>query len=147
MTPAMSQSALLWPVFAQALITFVVLIVMAQRRSRSMAAARIGIDDPDLALRRNRWSDEAMKASNNYENQFELPVLFYAVVAFALITRSADVAMVGLAWAFVVSRVAQTAVHLGANVVKWRFLAFLVGALVLLAMWGLLAWRVAGAGA
>ena len=31
------------------------------------------------------WPEEAEKRANNQRNQFELPVLFYAVVAFALI--------------------------------------------------------------
>ena len=36
------------------------------------------------------WPDDATKRAANFRNQFELPVLFYAVVAFALITKGAD---------------------------------------------------------
>ncbi len=93
------------------------------------------LSDPDVQLGRNAWSERATKLANNYKNQFELPVLFYAVAAFLLITSGVDDLMVALAWVFVLSRIAQTAIHIGPNVVIWRAAAFLVGVVALVAMW------------
>jgi hypothetical protein len=137
----MLQTAILYPVFIQVLLTFFVLIAMGHARNRSLKESGLTTSDAKVALGRNTWSDQALKVSNNYKNQFELPVLFYALAAFAIITRSVDYLMVVLAWVFVISRVIHAGVHIGPNVLRWRGLAFAVGAIVLLAMWLMLAAR------
>ncbi len=75
------------------------------------------------------------QVSNAFANQFELPVLFYAVVGLALATRQGDTLFVGLAWLFVLTRIVHAGIYATSNVVIRRFQAFLAGALVLLAMW------------
>ena len=138
----MSQTAIFYPVLVQVLLTLAVLIMMGGARSRSMRETRQRLDDKDVQLGRNVWSEEATKVANNFKNQFELPVLFYAVCAFALLLRQADGVMIGLAWVFVVTRIAHTVVHVGPNVVPWRAAAYLLGAFAVLAMWLILGWRV-----
>ena len=101
----------------------------------------------DLALATaSDWDAAARKASNNYNNLFEIPVLFYLATAFALITRMVDVWILALAWVFVASRVLHSVVHLTTNIVNWRGPIFLVGFVTVVAMWVLLLWRVAAAG-
>lgn len=140
-------TVIIYPVLIQVLLTISVLVLLGPARRRSMRAKRQRLGDPEVALGRNEWSEEAAKRGNNYRNQFELPVLFYAVVAFALITGVADGPMVMLAWVFVLSRLVHAAIHIGPNIVKWRGLVFISGAIVLLAMWLRLALHVATAGA
>jgi len=133
------------PVAAQVLLTCTVLIILAGRRLRSQRAQ--GKTPQDLALaQRSDWELPAQKAANNYINLFELPVLFYAVTAFALITRTVDGWMVALAWAFVAARAVHSAVHLTTNIVRWRGPVFLIGVFIVVAMWVLLVWRVLQAG-
>jgi hypothetical protein len=141
----MPQNLILLPVFAQVLLTCVVLILLGPARSRSQRERRQRAQDLALATN-DDWNAGALKVSNNYKNLFELPVLFYAVTAFALITRMVDPWMFGLAWLFVLSRVAHSIIHLTSNLVVWRGTAFLVGFAVVAAMWVLLMWRVAEAG-
>lgn len=131
----MKPTAILLPVAVQALLTIVILIMMGPARSQSMRENGQQLSDADVQLGRNAWSEQATKLANNYKNQFELPVLFYAVAAFLLITSGVDYPMVALAWIFVLSRIAHTAVHIGPNVVIWRAVAFLVGVVALVAMW------------
>ena len=138
----MSQSAIFFPVLVQAVLSLMLLPVLGVRRARSMREHRQQITDKDVELGRNAWTGEATKAANNYRNQFELPVLFFAVVAFALILKQADPLMIGLAWAFAATRLVHAAIHVGPNVVRWRALAFIVGAAVLLTMWLVLGWRI-----
>ena len=141
----MSQNLILFPVFVQVLLTYVVLGLMIQARAKSRA--EYGQTPQDMAVAPDQdWNLPALKVSNNYENLFELPVLFYAVTAFALITRQVDVWMLGLAWAFVVARIAHSVLHIGRNIVLWRGTAFAFGAAILMLMWLLLFWRVAAAG-
>lgn len=131
----MKQTAILWPVIVQVVLTFAVLMGMGPARARSMRELGQSLSDDDVRLGRNAWTDQALKFSKNYANQFELPVLFYAVVAYAMITSAVDVLMVGLAWIFALSRIVHTAIHVGPNVVMHRGLAFLVGFVALVLMW------------
>jgi len=131
----MKPTAILFPVIVQIALTLGVLVAMGPARAQSMRENGQKLTDDDVRIGQNTWSTQAVKVSKNYANQFELPVLFYAVVAFALITSAVDLLMVGLAWIFVLSRVAHTAIHIGPNVVMWRGTAFLVGFVALIGMW------------
>ena len=137
----MSNSAIVLPVVVQALLSILVLVGLGQARAQSMRERRQSLTDEDLRLSRNVWSDQAQKVANNYRNQFELPVLFFAVVAFVMILRQADAAMLWLAWIFVAARVAHAVIHIGPNVVKWRAITFLIGAIAVSTMWIVLGWR------
>ena len=129
------NQAILYPVFVQVLLTLAVYCLLSLARFRAIAAAGRPPGKGDIAMGRYPWPDDAVKRANNQRNQFELPVLFYALVAFLLITAKADLVQVVLAWIFVLSRILHTLVHLGSNIVLRRGLAFLVGIVVLLVMW------------
>jgi hypothetical protein len=131
----MSQVAILYPVFVQVLLTFVVGLIMATARGRAIKTMDRQRGNPDLALGRAPWPEDAIKRAASYANQFELPVLFYAVTAFAMIVRGSDLLMVVLAWLFVLTRVLHAAIHVGPNKVRWRSPAFALGFLILMLMW------------
>jgi hypothetical protein len=131
----MSQVAIFYPVFVQVLLTLLVYVLVATARSRAIAAAGTRPGKGDVAMGRFAWPDDAAKRANNQRNQFELPVLFYAVTAFALILNGADTIMLVLAWAFVASRIAHAAIHIGPNRLRWRGPAFALGFLIVTAMW------------
>ena len=131
----MTATSLLYPVFVQVLLTFTVIILMARARGQSLRESRTSLEKREVALGEHKWSDAATLASNNFKNQFELPVLFYAGIAFALILKQADSLLLGLAWAFALTRVVHVMVHLGPNVVRWRGLIYIIGAVCLLAFW------------
>lgn len=95
-----------------------------------------------IAIGQYDWPEDARKRAANYTNQFEIPVLFYAVVAFALIVKSADLVMIVLGWIFVLSRIAHAAIHVGSNRVKYRAPVFALGFLVVMIMWVRLALHV-----
>lgn len=138
----MSQSAIIYPVLLQSMQSLLLLPLLGAARARSMQANKQSMADDDVRMGTNLWSDEATKISNNYKNQFEIPVLFFAVTAFALNLGQADQVMTALAWVFVLARAAHAIIHIGPNIVKWRAITFLAGVATVLAMWTLLAWRV-----
>ena len=139
----MSQTLIFWPAFAQVMLTIIVLLVMGQSRSASLKTKRKSLDD--VAMNRpDDWDEQSTKVANNYKNQFEMPVLFFAAVATALALRLVDPVLVVFAWVFVIARFVQTIIHIGPNKVAFRGLSFLVGVAALLAMWVLLAVRVSG---
>jgi len=142
----MNQVAILYPVFVQVALTLAVYCLLGVARGRALRSASRSKGNPDLAMGRFTWPEDAQKTANNQRNQFELPVLFYAVVAFALIVHGADLVMVMLAWAFVLTRIMHAAIHIGPNKVRWRTPAFALGFVVLAAMWGKLFVHVATSG-
>jgi hypothetical protein len=131
----MNQVVILYPVFVQVLLTFIVYGLLAVARGRAIAAMDRSGGGADLALGRVVWPPAAEKRAANQRNQFELPVLFYAVVAFALITKAVDFLLLVLAWLFVLSRIAHAAIHVGPNRVRWRSPVFALGVLILATMW------------
>ena len=76
-----------------------------------------------------------------YGNLLELPVLFYVVCLALLATGVRDDLYLILAWAFVVLRVIQAAIHLTYNDPRHRALAFILGFAVLATLWIRLGFR------
>ncbi|PZQ79652.1 MAG: hypothetical protein DI549_19550 [Ancylobacter novellus] len=129
----MSVAAILLPVFVQVGLTFAVLLRLGYVRA---AAIRAGAVERDrVVIDETGWPATVRQAGNCFRNQFELPVLFYAVMILALATRQADGLFVLLAWLFVLSRIVHALVHVTTNEIRLRFPAFMVGVLVLLVMW------------
>lgn len=131
----MQPTAILFPVLVQVALTLGVLVALGPARAQSMREHGQDLTDDDVRIGQNAWSTQAVKVAKNYANQFELPVLFYAVAAFAMITGGVDTLMVGLAWLFALSRIVHAAIHIGPNVVMWRGMAFLAGLVALVLMW------------
>lgn len=129
MTP--SQHLLL-PVFIQVALTLYVLVRMGQGRVRAVRSRQVKLRDVDT---KSAYSETVQKFANNYVSQFELPVLFYVVMAFAVATSLVDYALIGLAWAFVGARIVHSYVHTGSNRIATRFKIFVAGLVFLVAMW------------
>lgn len=129
----MSIQAVLLPVFVLVALTLAMMFTMGYARYTDIRAGRTRIKD--IALGQPAWEPSATQLTRNFENQFQLPVLFYVLVALALITRKADLLFVVLSWAFVATRVVHAYIHVTTNYVPYRFFAYVAGALVLTLMW------------
>lgn len=141
----MAQNLILLPVFAQVALTLIVFVVLVMRRGKSLKASGQTPEDVKLASE-DAWSQSAVAASRCYTNQFELPVLFFAVAAFFLMTRNVDLTVFLLAWVFVATRAVQIFVHLSLGPTIVRGISFAIGLTAVMAMWVILAVRVIGAG-
>lgn len=129
----MPHNLIVLPVCAQVLLTFIVFFAMALRRRTALTGGQTRIRD--IALGEAVWPDDATKAARSFSNQFEIPVLFYVVAAFALITKSVDYAILALAWVFVAARAAQAFEHIGRNNVPRRAMFYFVSVIAVLIMW------------
>jgi len=129
----MSISAVILPVLVQVGLTLVLLFALGRSRLATLKSGELKVRD--IALGERVWPKRILQLQNSYQNQFELPVLFYALVALALITRKADMLFVVMAWMFVASRLVHAGIHVTSNKVSWRFMAFTVGVVILAAMW------------
>jgi hypothetical protein len=128
-----STQWLLLPAFIHVAMVFALGLRLAVARIRAARSRSVKIKD--VALDNSRWPDDIRKISNNFDNQFQVPVFFYAVLPLLLVTGLADVASVVLAWAFVASRFVHSAIHIGTNTVIHRFQAFVVGFVLVVLMW------------
>jgi hypothetical protein len=123
---------LLLPAFVQVTLTVYVLTRMGQGRVRAVRLGQVKRSEIDT---KSAYSETVQKFANNYVSQFELPVLFYVVLAFALVTELIDFKLIGLAWAFVGARLVHSFVHTGSNRIATRFKVFVAGLVFLVGMW------------
>lgn len=136
----MSVQAVLLPVFVLVGLTFFLLLWMVGVRRGALVGGQARIRD--VALGEPNWPTRATQVANCYRNQFELPLLFYALVALALPLRHADFFIVLMSWVFVVTRFAHAGIFVTSNDFGQRSTAWIAGALVLLAMWLYLALKI-----
>ena len=107
-------------VFVQVALTFALMIWMMSARTGSL----------------KRGEEGATKVGNCVRSQFELPMLFYVLVAFALILHKADLIFAVLAWLFVLTRLVHAYIDTTRTVGR-RAQAFFAGAIILMVMWGI----------
>src|SRR5882757_9568019 len=129
----MMFQAILIPVFVQVTLTFGLLFWMGALRGGDVRRGAVKLDK--VGLREPGWPTRTTQVAYAFSNQFEVPVLFYVLVAFLMIMRHADVIFVALAWLFVATRIVHAAIHVTSNTVKRRGPVFGIGVMVLLIMW------------
>ena len=129
----MSIQMVLLPVFVLVGLTFALLLGMVGARRQALVGGETKIRD--IALGEPKWPNRATQIANCYRNQFELPLLFYVLIALALPLRHTDLFIVLMSWVFVVIRFVHAGIFVTSNDFGRRSMAWLAGVLVLLAMW------------
>lgn len=136
----MTIQMVLLPVFVQVALTLALLMWTARSRTASLKSGEAKMRD--TALGQANWPTRPTQIANSYNSQFQLPLLFFVVVLWAWITRTADVVFVVLEWLFVLLRLGHSFVHTTSNYVPRRFMVFAAGMLVLAIMWVYLAVKI-----
>ncbi len=137
----MNNLAILYPVFALALWTSVVLLQIPIARFRSGFRRETVAND-------FKYGESASVPpyvsipNRNYMNLLELPVLFYVACLLIYVTNSTSAAMVTIAWAYVALRIIHSVIHLTYNHVIHRLIAFATSNFVLVALWILAALQI-----
>src|SRR3979409_2586695 len=103
----MRNPAILYPMFALACWTLVVLLLIPAVRVRSALKREIQVDD--FKLGESAAVPGYVSIPNrNYMNLLELPMLFYVVCLLLYITAGCSRLAVWIAWSYVVRRVLHT---------------------------------------
>jgi hypothetical protein len=123
----------LLPVFVLVGLAFVLLLWMGGARRQALVGGETKVRD--VVLGQPNWPVRATQIGNCFKNQFELPLLFYILIALALPLRHADLFIVLMSWVFVVTRFVHAGIFVTSNDLNQRSLAWFAGALVLFAMW------------
>lgn len=141
----MSQSSILLPCAAMALLTGIVWVVLYVERLGEMRRRRI--EPQSLATARQAGSVlEHVNAADNFRNLFEVPVLFYALCLALGLAGLATPGFVLAAWAFVGLRAVHSLIHVTYNRVMHRFIVYALSSILLFGTWlafllVLLGWR------
>lgn len=124
---------LIYPALAMILWIFVVGVILALRRKDAYASGAVRMDEVSVST--ERYPLPARLASANFSNQFETPVVFFALIMLAMEAGATGYAMALLAWLYVASRIVHTFIHIGPNRLPLRGAVYGVGVLALFLMW------------
>lgn len=130
---------LVLPLLAMVALTLVVWLRLYAVRLPEMRRSRI--DPQQLAGSADKHLLKDTRASDNFINLFEVPVLFYVLVLTTIAAGVDDAWLPGLAWAFVGLRAIHSLIQCSYNRVVHRFIAYALGTVCLFAYLGRLAWR------
>ena len=130
----MQNPAILYPLFALAGWTFLVLLLIPFYRIRAGRCREIRTDD-------FKYGESATVPpyvsipNRNYMNLLELPMLFYVVCVLLYVTAGGSSIAIQLAWTYVALRVIHSIIHLSYNKVIHRLTAFAASNFVLITLW------------
>lgn len=133
--------AFFWPMLAMVAVTAAVWVRMYRLRIAEMKEKRI--HPQAIAVSGTKHRLENTRAADNFQNLFEVPVLFYAISAVLLATNLGTPLLLAMAWAFVLLRAIHSAIQCSYNKVMHRFGVYVASTLVVLAMWAYTAIRLA----
>lgn len=128
------EKLMLLPVFAQVLLTSIVMILMGRRRINAAKTKEINIS-AFRTMDLSGANEQVIATSRNFDNQFQMPMLYMFSVLFCLQFGLADLTFLVMSVVFVALRYWHTIVHIGSNNVRLRFKVFLLGCLVLWLIW------------
>lgn len=128
--------ATIWPMIAHVALVFCLYFLLSVRRVGAVKDGRAGVEQ----FRENREEPiESLVVKNCLANQFELPVLFYAVSILLYLVDADNPVTVAGGWLFVALRYAHAYVHVTSNRVRYRRPLFIAGFAVVGLLWTWLA--------
>jgi hypothetical protein len=139
--PASSVNPLLLPLLAMVALTLMVWVRLYLVRIPEMRRSRI--DPQRLAGSADKGLLKDTRASDNFINLFEVPVLFYVLVLASVAGGVTDPALLALAWTFVGLRALHSLIQCSYNRVMHRFTVYALATVSLFFYLGRLAWLVA----
>lgn len=120
------------PMLAHMLLVFALYIKLGVEKTKAVKAGVV--DRQQAALNPKAWPEAVVKISNNIANQFETPILFYALSFIVFLSNSVNFVVVAIAGFYVLTRYLHAYFHVTSNYVPYRFKAFLLGLLILLGL-------------
>jgi len=129
--PALKTKLIYLAIFAQMCLAIYAYIAMSRARLSAGRAKRISADD----YKATKDEPEDLRVfTRAVANQFEMPVLFYALVLAMLVAAAHSWITVVLAWAYVAIRIIHMREMISNNRVKLRRNIFIYSTRVLLLM-------------
>lgn len=127
------EKLLMLTMAAQVLLTLGLLFWMGSERVPRVMRGEIPV--ADIAVERSAYPLKARLLSNSFDNQFQLPVLFFAGALLALQMGAVGWVEALFGLVFVALRYVHAAIHVTTNHVQQRFAAYTLGLAVLCLFW------------
>jgi hypothetical protein len=127
-----TTALLIAAVLVQGAIALALLWMLGAVRVPMVASGEMPVDK--VALSRDPWPEREKKVSNAFDNQFQLPVLFYVGCGLVLYFGAGWLEVV-LAWLFVLSRIVHALIFVTRNRVYRRFFVYTFGYAVIGVLW------------
>lgn len=118
----MNAEVIFLPMLGMMVLTAIVWFYMYARRIPAMQKAGLSAQTyttPDKTA--EHLSERMNNPANNFNNLFELPVLFYGLCLYLFVSGNVDVAYLIAAWLFLLFRIFHSIVHCTSNIVMLRF--------------------------
>lgn len=129
------SSPILQPVVALVLWSMIMWAWLYATRIPAITRAKVAMDPSMTTADLNQHLPPQVRwKADNYNHLMEQPTLFYAVALTLALVGQGDGLNATLGWAYVGLRVVHSLVQALTNVIMVRFLVFMVGSLVLLAL-------------
>lgn len=128
----MNSNLIFYPVLAHIFLVLWLYGLLAVRKKKALQERNV--DPARRALFEDAWPDDVILVNNSLRNQFQVPMLFYAVCFILWATDSVNAWVLLLCGLFVLSRYAHALVHTGPNIVRIRFRLFVFGFLIAVAL-------------
>ncbi|MBV1920733.1 MAG: MAPEG family protein [Pseudomonadales bacterium] len=128
----MNNDLIFLPVLAHILLIFIVYIYLGRVKTRAIEEGNV--DRQKASLNSKAWPEYVVKVSNNLDNQFESPILFYMLSIIYYLTNHVSSVLVLIMGGYVLSRYIHAYVHVTSNYVPYRYKFFVIGLLTLLAL-------------
>lgn len=124
---------LLLPLLLHVLLTAFVGMRTLQARYKAVRSGQTKLHE--IATDSGAWPSRVKKLGNNFDNQFDTPMLWYAACALIVALKLEDHIFVALSWVFLLTRLVHSYIHTTHNNVPSRMRVFLFGFSVLVLMW------------
>jgi hypothetical protein len=125
---------MVYPMFMMVFITLGILCLALAARVQSVITGQVKARSYKL-MDAEVYPDNVIKTTRNFNNQFEIPVLFYIVcLLFLVLDIDSSLGLV-LAWSFVFARFFHAVVHITYNKLYHRMFAFWMGNILVAALW------------
>ena len=125
---------MIYAMFAMVLLTMAVAVLTVKARIASVKTGEVPARYY-LLMRGDEAPEWVVRTGRNFNNQFELPLLFYVACAlFLLLQIDSSVAVIA-AWFFAVCRYLHAYIHLTSNHLRQRMYSFGASMLAVMVLW------------
>ena len=128
----MNNELIFLPVLAHIFLVFMLYIALGRVKTKAVKAGQV--DRQVAALNPKAWPEYVLKVSNNLDNQFASPILFYVLSMIYYVTDNLNGILISVMGLYVLSRYLHTYVHITSNYVPHRYKLFVAGLLILLVL-------------
>jgi len=101
---------------------------------KSRAVREGSVDRREASLNPKAWPEFVLKVSNNLDNQFDSPILFYMLSVVYYLTGNVNGILLLIMGAYVFTRYIHAYIHVTSNYVPYRYKSFVIGLLTLLVL-------------